>query len=329
MRSSGACARLARSADRLHLPQPPDPLHAPKASSLAITAPRRRDDPGRSGARAAVAVLPSARGHDGRGATTSPTPPSSFATSWSQAASAHRTPAADELVVTEPSAKRIVKMLDNLAKRSNAEFEDKALRILYLAVGFLDWIDPQRGQAISSPLVLVPVRLERANATQPYAMYFVDDEDIVINPSLTEKLRVDAELDLDEEWAWEDKAIDVELDEIRRIVAPHGWTVREEAALGLFSFQKYVMYRDLLDNEPIAANHPHRARARAQACSCPMPSAALPAVSELDDVQPPGEAFSIRDADATQRFCLEAAARGQSFVMHGPPAPARARRSPT
>src|SRR4051812_12186131 len=35
----------------------------------------------------------------------------------------HRTPAADELVVAEPSAKRIVKTLDNLAKRSNAEFE--------------------------------------------------------------------------------------------------------------------------------------------------------------------------------------------------------------
>src|SRR5207244_9270399 len=29
--------------------------------------------------------------------------------------------------------------------------------------------------------------------------------------------------------------------------------------------------------------------------------------------------YSIRDADATQRLCIEAAKRGQSFVMQGPP----------
>lgn len=234
------------------------------------------------------------------------------------AATRHRTPTADELVVTEPSAKRIVKNLDNLAKKSNAEFEDKALRVLYLAVGFLDWVDPQRGQAISSPLVLVPVRFARANATQPYEMYFVDDEDIVINPSLTEKLRVDAGLELDDDWAWEDKPIQVELDEIRRIVAPHGWSVREDAALGLFSFQKYVMYRDLLDNETVAGAHPI---VRALALSEPLPDKTmpLPEASMLDEVQAPERSFSIRDADASQRHCLEAAARGQSFVMHGPP----------
>ncbi len=33
----------------------------------------------------------------------------------------------------------------------------------------------------------------------------------------------------------------------------------------------------------------------------------------------PTRAFNILDADASQRLCLEAAARGHSFVLHGPP----------
>src|SRR3954471_3478581 len=160
----------------------------------------------------------------------------------------HRGRRANEIEVTEPNPARIARVLDNLAKRSNTEFQDKALRILYIGAGFLDWHDHQRSKDISSPLVLVPVELRRESTRHPYRLYFVPDEDIVINPSLTEKLRRDSGLDVPADWAWEDKPIAEELDEIRRAVAGHGWQVRDEAVIGLFSFQKYVMFRDLLDN---------------------------------------------------------------------------------
>src|SRR4051794_12879937 len=62
-----------------------------------------------------------------------------------------------EIEVTEERPKRIARILDNLAKRSNTEFQDKALRILYVAAGFLDWSDPKQDKHISSPLVLVPI----------------------------------------------------------------------------------------------------------------------------------------------------------------------------
>lgn len=101
-----------------------------------------------------------------------------------------RPPQHDEIVVRgEESARRINRILENLARKSNAEFQDKALRILYIAAGFLDWVDPTRGEELSSPLVLIPIELRRESAGHPYALYFVDDEEIVVNPSLTEKLR--------------------------------------------------------------------------------------------------------------------------------------------
>jgi hypothetical protein len=227
----------------------------------------------------------------------------------------------NEIEVTEPNPKRIARILDNLAKRSNTEFQDKALRILYVAAGFLDWHDAQRDKLISSPLVLVPVELRRESTRDPYRLFFVDDEEIVINPSLTEKLRRDAGLEVPGDWVWEDKPISQELDEIRHAVAETSWTVRDDVAIGLFSFQKYVMYRDLLDHEALVAKHPivrslahGRLLAELRDADPDVPEA-----HELDDAQPPAQTLSILDADASQRQCVEAAKRGRSFVMQGPP----------
>lgn len=225
---------------------------------------------------------------------------------------------ADEIVVAETHPKRINRTLDNLARKSNAEFQDKALRVLYIAAGFLEWIDPAREERLRSPLVLVPVRLQRQSAASPYQLFFVDDEETVINPSLTEKLRHDANLDIPDDFAWEDKPILTELAEIQAAVAAKGWTVHHEAVLGLFSFQKYVMYRDLLDNEPVIARHP-LVQSLAGLPHDAQLDRDVPELTELDEHQPAREIFSILDADASQRRCIEAAKRGQSFVMHGPP----------
>jgi hypothetical protein len=190
-----------------------------------------------------------------------------------------------------------------------------------VAAGFLDWHDAQRDKAISSPLVLIPVELRRESTRDPYRLFFVEDEEIVINPSLTEKLRHDAGLDVPGDWAWEDKPIARELDEIRQAVDGTGWTVREQAVIGLFSFQKYVMYRDLLDHETKLAGHPIvRSLAHGRLLTeLRERDPDVPEPAELDDVQEPGRTLSILDADASQRQCIEAAKRGRSFVMQGPP----------
>jgi very-short-patch-repair endonuclease len=231
-----------------------------------------------------------------------------------------RVPRPDEIVLSEPHPKRINRTLENLARKSNAEFQDKALRVLYIAAGFLEWTDPARDEHLRSPLVLVPVRLHRQSASSPYQLFFVDDEEPVINPSLTEKLRHDANLELPEDFAWEDKPILTELSEIESAVTKYGWSVHHDAVLGLFSFQKYVMYRDLLDNESKIVKHPLvRSLAEQRLTSDARVRAAVPELAELDEEQPATETFSILDADGSQRRCIEAAKRGESFVMHGPP----------
>lgn len=230
-------------------------------------------------------------------------------------------PAATDLVTTIEDPERLKKVLANLARRSNAEFDDKAIRILHLAIGFLNWTDPVRKEEVRSPLILVPVELHRESARDPYQLFIATDSEIVINPALTVKLEKDAGLALPDDWAWDDQPIEQELDEIRRAVDSTDWTVDEKAVLGMFSFQKLVMHRDLLRNEARIAEHP-----MIQALAESRPAAeiydsfnSVPAESELDSARHPSESFSVLDADSSQRKCIEAAKRGCSFVMQGPP----------
>jgi very-short-patch-repair endonuclease len=230
-------------------------------------------------------------------------------------------PRAHELVTQIEDRKKLEKVLENLARRSNGEFQDKGIRILHLAVGFLNWTDPVRREDLRSPLILVPVELRRESARHPYNLYFAEDDEIVINPALTIKLENDAGLQIPEDWGWEDKPVGEELNEIRTAVAETPWTVDETVVLSLFSFQKLVMYRDLLANEAQIGSHGLiEALAHGRIDRPAHDSfAAVPAESELDDAQDPRQTFSILDADASQRRCIEAAKRGCSFVMNGPP----------
>ena len=152
-------------------------------------------------------------------------------------------------------------------------------------------------------------------------LYFVDDEEIVINPSLTEKLRRDVGHELPPDWAWEDKPISTELEEIKEAIAGTDWSVRRDAVIGLFSFQKYVMFRDLLDNEATILEHPlvGSLASKRLVHDLDPEKIEIPSLDDLDEVQPPTSDLAILDADSTQRRCIEAAKRGQSFVMQGPP----------
>lgn len=228
--------------------------------------------------------------------------------------------ASGEIVTDVAEPDRLRKILENLARRSNAEFDDKALRVLHLAVGFLDWKEPNRRERIRSPLILVPVELKRASPRDPYRLFLATDEEIVINPALTVKLETDVQLEIPEDWIWEGKPLAEELEEIRRAVADTDWTVEESAVLGIFSFQKMVMFRDLLRNEERVSGHP-----LIQALATGDPGGfrdgfdGIPSGDELDSAQDPMDTFSILDADSSQRRCIQAAKDGHSFVMQGPP----------
>ncbi|MEU7906322.1 DUF3320 domain-containing protein [Actinoplanes sp. NPDC049118] len=209
--------------------------------------------------------------------------------------------------------------LRNLMRRSNQEFLDRGLWILYLAFGSLTWTDGDKAR-YTSPLLLVPVRLVSTGARQ-LPLLERADEDPVVNPALTLKLNqlMVTLPDIDE---LEDIAYADLLAEVKTAVADHAdWRVNDEVTLSYFSFAKEAMYRDLLDNEAAIAEHPviqglatgGRGSGGGGFLFDELPEA------RIDQDMPAEQVPLVLDADSSQRSSIAAALAGRSFVMDGPP----------
>jgi hypothetical protein len=207
-----------------------------------------------------------------------------------------------------------------LDRRATQEFVDRGLSVLYLAAGFLEWVDPESEERGSAPLLLVPVQLFRENPRVPYELRRADD-DVRVNEALAVRLQrlgiVLPEIDAD---IFEDGALDAVLAAVDLATREQpDWEVTDKVVLGIFSFQKEVMYRDLLENEErVLANAAVRGLALGPEADVDLSFDPIPE-ERLDEEAPPEEMVSIRDADATQRQCIAAAREGRSFVMDGPP----------
>jgi len=136
--------------------------------------------------------------------------------------------------------------LKRIRLRARGSIQEQGVNILFLALGMVTWYDPKdKAQELMSPLVLVPVELIKEGPLVPFRLRATDD-DIVVNPNLAYKLKVDLSLTLPE-WPEELISFDAFLDDVRAsISAAPGWKVEASVYLGLFSFAKLSMYQELL-----------------------------------------------------------------------------------
>lgn len=213
---------------------------------------------------------------------------------------------------TELEAGELEANLTAIARAAASTLEEQGFNSLYLGLGFLEWEDRESEQRQQAPILLVPVRLERKNVRRPYKLVAGDDDPLV-NPALAYKLKQD--------WGIELPELPEDLDEADpdailadlagKVVGQAGWRVSDECSLALYSFTKFVMYKDLELHGGLAQEHPLVRRLLGD--PRPLPELAPP----LE--RPPHEVFAVTDADASQREAVEAALRGESMVLEGPP----------
>ncbi|HUY48773.1 MAG TPA: DUF4011 domain-containing protein [Streptosporangiaceae bacterium] len=204
-----------------------------------------------------------------------------------------------------------------LMRRSNQEYLDQGLPVLYLAFGTLTWTDRDRAR-YTSPLLLVPVRLVTTEPRQPPMLEPAGD-DPVVNPALSLKLSRQG-IVLPEVDDLAEVMLSGLLDAVRAAVAAQdGWQVSESVALSCFSFTKEATYRDLLDHEDLAAAHP--AVAALAAGRLTGAGAVLDEIAghKAGRLTAPEVIPVILGADSSQRACIAAVLGGRSFVMDGPP----------
>ncbi|WP_282205062.1 DUF4011 domain-containing protein [Kitasatospora fiedleri] len=211
--------------------------------------------------------------------------------------------------------------LKRLAAVAQEKYNDFGLWVLHLGVGFLQWRPAADADPVSSPLLLVPVRLRKWRGDS-FLLELNGDEEPSFNPALAVKME---EMGL--EWPAPEQ-IDLTdavalLEQVRRTVSGRtGWQVSERVVLDAFNSSKEVMYRDLRDNVQRILGSPlvrtlGLGSGPADTAGCfdfdPVP------LDLIDQKQPPERAPLVLDADSSQRQCVAAAIDGRSFVMDGPP----------
>jgi hypothetical protein len=202
--------------------------------------------------------------------------------------------------------------------------EEQGVNTLFLALGMLTWCEDEGNpRPLRAPLVLVPVTLTRPGAREPFRMRH-DGEDPDVNLSLIEKLRVDFGIALPDAPDWDEADLGPYHAAVAEAVEGRaGWSVnRDAAALGFFSFGKFLMYRDL-DPEcwpPGQGPDAHPIVRSLLGDGFPDPED-VPA-DEPNDAGggDPSDALKlVLDADGSQSLALLEALKGRSLVIQGPP----------
>ena len=236
-----------------------------------------------------------------------------------------RVTAGDIEVDAEPGD--LQRRLGNLHRRDKEWEEEQGLNVLFLAVGFLHWVDDD-GETARSPILLLACDLERASPRDPY--YFKrEDDDVVVNATLRHVLgKRGLELpDLPDEETPEGYLARLKKHVARR--KPE-WTVSSEVSLGIFQFSKLAMWEDLEQMRTGVIEHSlirRLAGAGSNANIEPADSASSPFDRAddvlvgvgMDDLLELRRQFTILPADFSQLRAIEQARAGQHLVIHGPP----------
>ena len=229
-------------------------------------------------------------------------------------------PAANQLVCEGIDRTDLEKVLKNLNRRSLLDYRERGVRILHAAFGMLVWKEKETSEEVRSPLVLVPIELARESFREPFYLSVPPiEEEAVLNPALQVKLKTDFKIELPPlpEY-WEYQSLTDYFSAVTKIATELGWRVEATVEIGLFSFHKLVIYRDLDVNAELVKQHPI-IRAIAGIKDIQLTKDSLPEEKDVDPIQPPEKTFQVLDADSSQRVSIEYALRGQSFVMQGPP----------
>ncbi|HLZ24877.1 MAG TPA: DUF4011 domain-containing protein [Ktedonobacterales bacterium] len=225
------------------------------------------------------------------------------------------------------------KRLERLRTKAREALNDRGMQVLYVAFGLLEWKEtPTSDDTIRSPLVLVPVGLDKKRYFGSFQLALLGDEEITINPTLTARLDASFSITLPT-FETIEVAVAAESEGVRprqltladifrriqRALPPDSpWTIAREAHLGAFSFQKLVMYQDLGKHAAEAKAHPILRALGGEAAV--LPRAGNPALAgEMDERVRPQDMLEILDADSSQQEAIQAAKAGRSFVLQGPP----------
>ncbi|OLZ11151.1 DUF4011 domain-containing protein [Sulfobacillus thermosulfidooxidans] len=227
-----------------------------------------------------------------------------------------------ELVSSLP-LQDLTSRLVNIFRASRTGFEEGGANTLFLSVGLLYWTDGTRAKTQMAPILLIPVSISRSSTRSGFVLTRHDD-DTVVNPTLVQLLRDRFQLTLNglDPLPLDKHGVDVAkiLQIFRLAITPivH-WEVREEVYLGILSYAKYLMWKDLEDRTEDLRINPVVSRLIDATAAMRPVGETFSQRTDIDQRHQPWELLTPLDADSSQMNAISRAAEGYDLVLEGPP----------
>lgn len=227
----------------------------------------------------------------------------------------------DTHLQTNLSEEQLAKNLFRINSSAKSVMEEQGYNVLFLALGFLEWYEsPSSDIKLKSPLILVPVEISRPSVKGVYKVKYNEDS-ILMNPALKQKLQLDFGINIDD---LEDDIEKIDLLKIfsdiqKKIEHKERWGITNDVFLGLFSFAKFMMYKDLEANlqsilvneiiQTICGQELQKRESLDSLCSW----------EELKKSTKAQNIFQVLDADSSQQRAIAVVKKGHNLVIEGPP----------
>ena len=212
-------------------------------------------------------------------------------------------------------------VLTNLYRGARTAMEENGANALFIAIGMLRWFVTEKSdQPRLAPILLLPVNIVRNGAGYLIRMR---DEETILNITLIEFLRQQYKLLVPnfDTLPTDENGVDVPkvFDAIRKTVASQPrWEVLDESVLGLFSFNKFVMWNDIHSNadrlltSPIVESLVERRLTLKD-------NAEDIDVHHFDLNAKPAEVATPISVDSSQLEAVIESGQDRSFILYGPP----------
>jgi very-short-patch-repair endonuclease/DNA polymerase III delta prime subunit len=200
---------------------------------------------------------------------------------------------------------------------------EQGINALYLAFGQLHWYEDDHSQIKRrSPLVLIPVELQRGTAQERFKLGYTGEE---IGDNLSLSLMLKRDFGIEMPLLPEIEDLDLKgffLEVQASILDKKRWKMETDAlSLGFFSFSKFLMYKDLdvnsWPNSQTPVNHPVLRSLLVEGFKeAPSP---YTEGEQLDQLVSPADVRTVVDADSSQLLTILDVKAGRNLVIQGPP----------
>lgn len=211
--------------------------------------------------------------------------------------------------------------LKNIYRASRNAIEETGANALFLAIGTLRWFETELSDTPRyAPVLMLPVEIVYKKGD-----YYIRtrEEEIVFNVTLTEFLRQNYDIRIPglTPLPKDDYGVDVPL--IFAIIREalknkKRWDVEEEAILGVFSFNKFLMWNDIHNHRQELLNN-DIVRSLVEQKPVFIPTPVISNLKDSDKSLKPETLSLPVSIDSSQMAAVIEAGQGRSFILYGPP----------